>query len=138
MPRRAGFTLVETVVALGLIALGLSLMLLTTNGMRHTVNIQNQQLQFYRFVDVIESHHFKFKVVHCSPNEIKLVSQAEHQDYYLINAQGTVKLRTSQGGYMPLLMNVQQTDFALQKQWLVMKVLLGGKWYEAHAQLASW
>ncbi|USS87644.1 prepilin-type N-terminal cleavage/methylation domain-containing protein [Fructilactobacillus hinvesii] len=135
--KRLGFTLIETVVSLGLIAVGISLMLMTSRLMRTDVNVQNQTLQFYRFVDVLESHHFQFKVDHCTAEAVQLTSQTEQQRYYLLVSKQTVKLRTSQGGYMPLLMDVQKTEFSVHQQWLIIKILMGGKWYEAHAPLAS-
>ncbi|USS86784.1 competence type IV pilus minor pilin ComGF [Fructilactobacillus cliffordii] len=134
---RSGFTLIETIISLGLISVGISLMLITVSLMRSDVKTQSHSLQFYRFVDVLESHHFNFKVDSCNTSSINLTSQMEQQHYYLVLAKQTLKLRTSQGGYMPLLMDVEKTDFKLQRQWLVIRVLMEGKWYEVHARLAS-
>ncbi|USS91223.1 competence type IV pilus minor pilin ComGF [Fructilactobacillus carniphilus] len=132
---RSGFTLVETIISLGLISIGVSLMLMTVSLMRTDVKTQSHSLQFYRFVDVLESHHFNFKVDRCTTSSVNLTSQTEQQHYYLMLAKQTLKLRTSQGGYMPLLMDVQKTNFTVQRHWLVIKVLMEGKWYEAHARL---
>lgn len=103
--RRNGFTLAETIVALVVVAMVVTLWSGLMNG-AHRLGRADQErpLDWYLFASELESrdHHFFVRPGRRS-NQLVLTSRVTHEDYELVAGPVVYLRRVAAGGYMPLL-----------------------------------
>ncbi|WP_429970729.1 competence type IV pilus minor pilin ComGF [Fructilactobacillus sp. Tb1] len=133
--QRNGFSLVETIFSLLIISIAVSMISLTFQQMRQN-NIKTQQSsELFRYVDLIESNQFDFKIDKVEIERIKLYSQTENQYYIIEKYNNLIKMKAADGGYMPLILNIDAVKWDQVDDCLISKIKLGGHVYEFKSKL---
>lgn len=112
---RAGFTLIETLIALAVTALAL---LTLQFGMQmitvHSQQKYEEQLAWYHMLGELEGEDYRFSLEKITSQKAQLKPHTDKERTYLLKAKkGNFILTTDKGGYMPLLTGVSAHNFSV-------------------------
>ena len=114
MARRHGFTIAETLVALLVFSLVLSILsLVATNLTRYYQSSQNQQreAQVARAIMSLEVPDTRLTLTECFKRQLVLYSKTRDTKYYLDVRHKALGLYTRQGGNMKYINQVKRVNF---------------------------
>ncbi|WP_395318725.1 competence type IV pilus minor pilin ComGF [Fructilactobacillus frigidiflavus] len=132
---RNGFSLVETIFSLLIISIAVSLIGFTFQQMRQNNLNQQQASEIFRYLDLIESKQFAFKSVMIKNNQLYLYSQTEKKNYIVSRYKDQIKMKTADGGYMPLILHVETASWKIHQDQVISTIKLGDKNYEFTSKL---
>lgn len=119
MARRHGFTLAETLVALLVFSMVLSILgLVATNLTRYYQSSRNQQreAQVARAIMSLEAPETRLTLTNCFQWQLVLYSKTSDTKYYLDVRYKALGLHTRQGGNMKYLNQVKRVTFVQLSQ----------------------
>lgn len=130
---KRGFSLMETVIAIGIIAVGLLTIQLGTALVANQRQREfDEQLAWYQLLGELESTDYRFRVTQLDDHQLKLVTQRKPKRPFLLRYRRTkattkpheLMLTTPDGGYLPLIRNVKSVTWTTQKNRLYLKLTM--------------
>lgn len=134
---RNGFSLVETIFSLLIISIAVSLIGFTFQQMRKNNLNQQQESEIFRYLDLIESKQFAFKSLMIKNNQLFLYSQTEQKSYIVSRYKDQIKMKTADGGYMPLILHVEDANWKIDQNHVISTIKLRGHTYEFTSNLTT-
>ncbi|POH13336.1 hypothetical protein BGL41_04150 [Fructilactobacillus sanfranciscensis] len=134
---RNGFSLVETIFSLLIISIAVSLIGFTFQQMRKNNLNQQQESEIFRYLDLIESKQFAFKSLMIKNNQLFLYSQTEQKSYIVSRYKDQIKMKTVDGGYMPLILHVEDANWKIDQNHVISAIKLRGHTYEFTSNLTT-
>ncbi|MCT0151184.1 competence type IV pilus minor pilin ComGF [Fructilactobacillus fructivorans] len=132
--KRAGFSIIESIFSLLVISMAFGLIMLTTQLIR-SEKWEDRDGIFYRYLDVIESPDYQFKVMNVERNSVKLKSKKENKEYIMEKYENMVRLRGVKGGHIPIILRVNHASWSTHHHVLTSRIKIDGVNYEAKSYL---
>lgn len=108
MRKRPAWTLVECLISLFVLSLMIVIVQVILPGMDH---LQNDSLKnttdWYLFIQRLEDPKYQFQLRSSGTQRLFLYSERMKEEYQVQSGRSAIYLRTSQGGYLPVLVNYQ-------------------------------
>ncbi|WP_283678653.1 competence type IV pilus minor pilin ComGF [Lentilactobacillus sp. Marseille-Q4993] len=124
-----GFVLIEAILSL-IIAVGAGIIITWT--ITVVTNQQSDgQINFFRYVNVIEDKKFSFRVVSVTNEAVKLYSPVTSKTYHLEKYKNMIRLTGETMGHVRLLSSVKDCRFSYKKGLISNVQLENGRHYHA-------
>ena len=98
----------------------------------------NQMINFYSYIDLLESDHFNFRVVKVSNNDVILYSPNTKKKYHMQQYKNMLRFTGDHLGHVPTLVNVGRVYWDKEEGRLSTDVKFeNGEHYQAYSKLQS-
>lgn len=132
---RDGFSLVESMLSLLLMAMAFAIMTFTCDQIKNN-RFNKAESSYYKFLDVLESDKYQFKVIEITKdNDVELMSKTDHKKYVLNQYRNMIRLRSENGGHMPLILEVKKVRWNYKRHILQINVNTGGYHFKSKSKL---
>lgn len=130
---KQGFSLIETIIAIAVIAVGLlTIQLGTSIVMNQRQREFDEQLAWYQLLGELESPEYRFRVTKMDRYQLILKSPRVTKRQFLLRHRRTVEtkashelmLTTPDGGYLPLIREVKDVTWATKKNRLYLELTM--------------
>ncbi|WP_461242705.1 prepilin-type N-terminal cleavage/methylation domain-containing protein [Secundilactobacillus muriivasis] len=133
---KRGFSLIETIIAIAVIAVGLlTIQLGTSIVMNQRQREFDEQLAWYQLLGELESPEYRFRVTKMDPNhryQLVLKTPRVTERPFILVHRRTVKtksphelmLTTPDGGYLPLIRDVKDVTWTTKQNRLYLELTM--------------
>ncbi len=128
-----GFILVEGIIGTIISFEAILIVFLIFSSFKNSPN--NNMISFYRYLNLIESDHFNFKLKSIHENNVQFFSEKENKLYRLEKYKNMIRLTGESLGHVPLILNVKDVKWSGSSQNCRTKVVFeNGQKYSANSR----
>lgn len=103
---RPGYLLIESMISLIICTFAIWTIMTMINFV--TRAFEDQTTNFYAFIDLLESDHFRFQIVKATNDDVLLYSPVTKKRYHMEQYQTMIRFTGNHLGHVPILINVQK------------------------------
>ncbi|KRM45390.1 hypothetical protein FEZ41_00920 [Lentilactobacillus parafarraginis] len=117
---RSGYLLVEGLISL--IVSVLAIWTITVMLLFVSRQSQNQTINFYAYIQLLESQHYRFQTIEVGNEDVLLYSPVTHKRYHMAKYQNMIRLTGVHLGHIRALVGVKDVDWRRQNGGLITDV----------------
>ncbi|MCF6515832.1 hypothetical protein GSH19_06695 [Lactobacillus sp. S2-2] len=117
---KSGFTVIETIVSLFIFSISL---LLITSYLYIQKKIKNDDFSdFFFYIQNIENKNYDFTFCEMNNDSPVFYSEINNKKYVLEKYKNMIRLRTLDGGHIPLMDNVEDVFWQYKNEFLISEI----------------
>ncbi|MEJ6400436.1 competence type IV pilus minor pilin ComGF [Nicoliella lavandulae] len=122
MSRRDGFTIVESVISIIIVAMVVGLMSIVIRSILRYQEHRNNVTAFHMYLRMIESPEYQFKYLNHQHHQ--LILSANQKRYVIGQSVNSIRLTTDKGGYVPLIDDVAAVNWHYDRNILSTRLVM--------------